>query len=75
MSKGLIMNRQPGGRGIPMQRRNLFGPIFCLLGAMILWASSFIALKLAFAAYNPMVVIFGRMITASICLHTLRWRL
>ena len=51
-----------------MLRRNLFGPIFCLLGAMILWASSFIALKLAFAAYNPMVVIFGRMITASICL-------
>lgn len=51
-----------------MQQRNLFGPIFCLLGAMILWASSFIALKLAFAAYNPMVVIFGRMITASICL-------
>ena len=50
-----------------MLRRNLFGPIFCLLGAMILWASSFIALKLAFAAYNPMVVIFGRMITASIC--------
>jgi drug/metabolite transporter (DMT)-like permease len=67
MSKGLIMKRQPRGQERPMQRKNLFGPIFCLLGAMILWASSFIALKLAFAAYHPMVVIFGRMITASIC--------
>lgn len=34
---------------------------------MVLWASSFIALKLAFASYDPMVVIFGRMITASLC--------
>lgn len=34
---------------------------------MILWASSFIALKLAFMAYDPMVVIFGRMAAACIC--------
>jgi len=39
-------------------------PVFALLGAMVLWASSFIALKLAFSAYDPMVVIFGRMVTA-----------
>jgi drug/metabolite transporter (DMT)-like permease len=48
-------------------KKNRFVPIHCLLGAMLLWASSFIALKLAFRAYDPMVVIFGRMITASIC--------
>jgi drug/metabolite transporter (DMT)-like permease len=35
--------------------------------AMILWASSFIALKLAFRTYHPMVVIFGRLAVASIC--------
>ncbi|MCE5275706.1 MAG: DMT family transporter [Syntrophaceae bacterium] len=49
-----------------MRNRTYLLPIFCLLGAMVLWASSFIALKLAFAAYDPMVVIFGRMITASL---------
>jgi drug/metabolite transporter (DMT)-like permease len=38
-----------------------------LLLAMILWASSFIALKLAFRAYDPMVVIFARMLIASLC--------
>ncbi len=38
-----------------------------LVTAMILWASSFVALKLAFRGYDPMVVIFGRMLVASIC--------
>jgi drug/metabolite transporter (DMT)-like permease len=36
-----------------------------LLVAMILWASSFIALKLAFQFYYPMFIIFGRMFAAS----------
>ena len=34
---------------------------------MMLWDSSFVALKLAFRGYDPMVVIFGRMVVASIC--------
>ena len=38
-----------------------------LLLAMILWSSSFIALKIAFQSYHPMVVIFGRMAIASLC--------
>ncbi|MBL0715253.1 MAG: DMT family transporter [Desulfosarcina sp.] len=38
-----------------------------LVAAMILWASSFVALKLAFRGYDPMVVIFGRMFVASLC--------
>lgn len=38
----------------------------CLIMAMILWASSFIALKLAFIDYHPMVVIAGRMVVASL---------
>ncbi|HVN72600.1 MAG TPA: DMT family transporter [Desulfomonilia bacterium] len=50
-----------------MQRRKVLVPIICLVGAMMLWSSSFIALKLAFGVYDPMVVIFGRMITAGIC--------
>ncbi len=42
-------------------------PPLCLLLAMVLWASSFVALKIAFRAYDPMVVIFGRMAVASVC--------
>lgn len=42
-------------------------PQLGLLMAMMLWASSFIALKIAFRHYDPMVVIFGRMLVASIC--------
>ena len=41
-------------------------PAFCLVLAMFLWASSFIALKAAFFEYHPMVVIFGRMLVASL---------
>jgi len=41
-------------------------PTACLLGAMVLWASSFVALKVAFTVYDPMFVIFGRMFCASI---------
>ncbi len=39
----------------------------CLLLAMLLWASSFVALKIAFTGYHPMQVIFGRMLIASLC--------
>ena len=42
-------------------------PTLCLLLAMLLWASSFVALKIAFRGYDPMVVIFGRMAVASAC--------
>jgi len=42
-------------------------PIFSLIVAMILWASSFVALKLAIRGYDPFFVIFGRMIVASVC--------
>ncbi|MGC9323476.1 MAG: DMT family transporter [Desulfomonilia bacterium] len=42
-------------------------PTLALLTAMVLWASSFIALKLAFRAFDPMIVIFCRMAIGSIC--------
>ncbi len=41
--------------------------VLCLTGAMFLWGSSFVALKIAFTAYDPMVVIFARMLMASVC--------
>lgn len=42
-------------------------PYLCLVLATILWASTFVALKIAFRTYDPMVVIFGRMLVASLC--------
>lgn len=42
-------------------------PTCALLLAMTLYASSFIALKYAFTVYDPMLVIFGRMLIASCC--------
>jgi len=42
-------------------------PVFSLILAMLLWASSFVALKLAFRGFHPMQVIFGRMFIASLC--------
>lgn len=47
--------------------RSSYLPTLALLLAMVLWASSFIALKIAFREYDPMVVIFGRMLVASLC--------
>ena len=41
-------------------------PIIILLIAMLFWGSSFIALKLAFQYYDPMVVIFGRMVLGTL---------
>jgi len=42
-------------------------PMLCLMLAMLLWASSFVVLKIAFAHYDPMVVLAGRMLVASCC--------
>ncbi|MCU1716104.1 DMT family transporter [Pseudomonas sp. 5P_3.1_Bac2] len=51
------------------------GAMLCLLLAMALWGSSFIALKLAFAELPALWVIFGRMALGSlIFLLAWRWR-
>jgi drug/metabolite transporter (DMT)-like permease len=47
-------------------------PVLALLAASTLWASSFIALKVAFRHYDPMVVIFGRMFVATLCFAAFR---
>lgn len=48
-------------------RRAALLPILALSAASILWASAFIAFKLAFQAYDPMFVVFGRMLVACVC--------
>lgn len=42
-------------------------PTISLVAAMLLWSSSFVALKIAFRGYHPMQVIFARMFIASLC--------
>ena len=49
-----------------MKKSNPLLPYIGLVFAMVLWASTFVALKLAFSLYDPMVVIFGRMAVASL---------
>lgn len=49
-------------------------PQLSLMMAMVLWASSFVALKIAVGVYDPMVVVFGRMLVASLCLLMVGFR-
>ena len=41
-------------------------PALSLTTAMLLWASSFVTIKLAYQGYHPMQVMFGRMLVASL---------
>lgn len=41
-------------------------PVLALTGAAMIWGSSFPALKFAFLSWDPMVVIFGRMLVATL---------
>lgn len=42
-------------------------PYIVLVVATFLWASTLVTLKIAFRTYDPMVVLFGRMLVASLC--------
>ncbi|TIC82368.1 DMT family transporter [Crenobacter intestini] len=42
-------------------------PYLALILAMLLWASSFIALKYVFAVFDPVAVLFARMLIATVC--------
>lgn len=43
-------------------------PYLALSAAMLLWSSSFIALKTVFAVFDPLFVLFCRMVIASVCM-------
>lgn len=49
-----------------MQKKSTTVPYISLLLATLIWSSSFVALKIAFQGYHPMVVIFGRMAVGSL---------
>jgi drug/metabolite transporter (DMT)-like permease len=50
-----------------IMKTSKFLPVFGVTLAMVLWGSSFIALKLAIQSYDPFFVVFCRMIVASFC--------
>ena len=56
-----------------MFTKNNLLPTLALLGAMIIWASSFIAMKIAVSGFSPIAVVFGRMIIASV-LFLVLWK-
>lgn len=55
------------------QRQSSTLPYVALCAAMLLWSSSFIAMKIALRGYDPMVMIFGRMAIAT-ALFASVWR-
>lgn len=58
-----------------LQEKSQVRAMVCLVLAMALWGSSFIALKVAFAELPPLWVIFARMALGSVVfLCTWRWR-
>lgn len=58
-----------------MNKETKVQAIICLIVAMALWGSSFIALKIAFAELPPLWVIFARMALGSaVFLAAWRWR-
>lgn len=48
-------------------------PYLAIVSAMLLWSSTFIVLKMVFVVFDPMVVLFGRMLVASLCVLPLVW--
>lgn len=50
-------------------------PALGLILAMMLWGSSFIAMKIALSSFDPLLVIFGRMLTATLVFLPFRKRL
>lgn len=49
------------------ERLHRWVPRMALLVAMVLWGSSFVALKYGFQEMHPLLIIFGRMAVASLC--------
>ena len=47
-------------------------PVIHLMTAMLIWGSSFAAMKLAVAVYDPILITFGRLIIASLVFLSLR---
>jgi drug/metabolite transporter (DMT)-like permease len=50
-------------------------PVLGLILAMMLWGSSFIAMKIALSSFDPLLVIFGRMLTATLVFLPFKKRL
>ncbi|WP_245560804.1 DMT family transporter [Desulfovibrio aminophilus] len=46
---------------------NSWAALAKLVLAMLIWASSFVALKYALKGFHPMAVVFGRMVVAGLC--------
>lgn len=50
-------------------------PVLALVGASVLWGSAFAVMKYAVDAFDPVVVVFGRLLVASLLLGPVAWRM
>jgi drug/metabolite transporter (DMT)-like permease len=66
LSRGILLYRNTNA--------SLWLTVFGLILAMLIWGSSFIAMKIALTAYHPLLVVLGRMLTASFIFLLLRKR-
>ncbi len=65
VGSGCVRWRVEFSRGVVLNFKENALPVSGLVLAMLLWGSSFIAMKVAVAAHDPVWVIFGRMTVAS----------
>ncbi len=55
------------GNTVFSQYRTRFLPVAAMLIAMVLWGSSFVAMKISFVELEPLLVVLGRLVIASLC--------
>ena len=59
--------QEPAGEMVLTTKYEAWLPFLALTGAMILWGSSFVAMKFAFQGLDPLLVIWGRMVVGCVC--------
>lgn len=56
---------------MPQQKQSNAAPILSVLGALILWSSSFVAIKVAYTTYPPITLAVARFVVATLILGLL----
>jgi drug/metabolite transporter (DMT)-like permease len=56
---------------VPQQKQSNAAPILSVLGALILWSSSFVAIKVAYTTYPPITLAVARFVVATLILGLL----
>ncbi|MEW5774938.1 MAG: DMT family transporter [Thermodesulfobacteriota bacterium] len=63
-----LEHRESTGRTMPRPAPSALAPTLALLAAAAIWASSFVVMKAALAAFDPIFILAVRMTVAALCL-------